>query len=174
MHLLCGSCGLAEAEAPILSFQHGCWGGNKVKRGAAPCTSPAWSQHWSRAGGHCQGGKSLTWHSVAPQPSLACPGHDTGCSFGLDKVPAGLLTPGKTDLCSTAGASPAAAAKPGCLARAAPCRRAARPPRRSWQRGARRTRGQRRWEAITSPLRPALIPSHGAQGAGSPNKAQSG
>lgn len=37
-----------------------------------------------------------------------------------------------------------------------------------------RTRGQRHWEAITSLLRPALIPSHSAPGAGSPNKAQSG
>lgn len=37
-----------------------------------------------------------------------------------------------------------------------------------------RTWGQRRWEAITSLLRPALIPSHSAPGAGSPNKAQSG
>lgn len=45
VHFHCGSCGLAEAEALIMSFEHGCWGGNKVKSGAAPCTSPAWSWH---------------------------------------------------------------------------------------------------------------------------------
>lgn len=36
MHFHRGSCGLAEAEA-LMSFQHGCSGGNKVKR-AASCT----------------------------------------------------------------------------------------------------------------------------------------
>lgn len=116
-----------------MSFQHGCWGGNKVERRAAPCTSPAWSRQLVPGMWALPGRKSLTCHSVAPQPSPACLGHDTGCSLGLDKVPAWLLTPGEMDLCTTTGASAAAAAKPGCLARAAPCRRAARPPQRSWQ-----------------------------------------
>lgn len=113
-----------------------------------------------------------------PQSGLAAltgvPGAWPGLQLWPGQGAPWLPTPGKADLCSTAGrSSPAAAAKPGCLARAAlpeGCQAA----RRSWQRGARGTRGQRRWKAITSPLRPALIPSHGAQGAGSPNKAQSG
>lgn len=149
----------------LVSFQHGCLGGNKVKRRAAPCTSPARSRLWSRACGHCQGGKSLTCQPVAPQPLPARLGHDTGCSFGLDKVPVWLLTAGRTGPCTRA------AAKPGCLTRAAPCRRL---PGRPGALGSGGLGVQRRWEAITSLLWPALIPSHGAQGAGSPNKAQSG
>lgn len=49
----------------------------------------------------------LTQHG--PQPSLLCLGHDTGgCSLGPDKVPAWLLPPGRLDLCTSSGASPAA------------------------------------------------------------------
>lgn len=123
MHFHCGSCGLTKAEAPIMSFQHGCWRGNKVKRGAAPCMSPAWSQHCSRAWGHGQGGKSLTCHRVASQLSPACLGHGTGCSFGPDKVPRGCRHRARR----TCAARPAGAAPRPLPSRAAwrgqPCRR---------------------------------------------------
>lgn len=162
MHFHCGSCGLAEAEALIMSFQHGCWGGNKVKRGAAPCT-----RHWS---GHA-GTARVASHSLAQCGPAALAGVP-GTRHGLQLCPAqgarAAADTGRAGPRHRAGASPAAAAKPGSWRGqrlAGGCQAA----QRSWQRGARG-----RWEAITSPLRPALIPSHGEQGAGSPNKAQSG
>lgn len=50
MHFHCGSCGLAEAEALIMSFQHRCWGGNKVRRAAPALDLPGVSTGLRRAG----------------------------------------------------------------------------------------------------------------------------
>lgn len=152
-------------------FQHG---RKQIKEESKPL---CFSRLDSAPAPGCAGAAGEESHS----PAVVClrsprwHGWDTtrAAAFAWTEVPQWLPSPGEMRLCTTGRAGPGNAGKPGCLARGPPGL-PGRPSALGRRRGARRTRGQRRWEAITSPLRPALIPSRGVRGAGSPNKAQSG
>lgn len=161
----------------LKSFQLGSWGGEQIEEESkAPCCArlqPADSRGERRG---AAGEESRSPAAARPQPWPARLGPGPGLQpWPGRRCPGGCRCRGSRTSAPPAEPAPVKAAKPGCLRRE---RRAGglpgHPGTLGRRRGAPRMRGQRRREAITSPLRPALIPSHGVRGAGSPNKAQSG
>lgn len=131
--------GTCQAFSSWEQWRGSSWAGNKLKQRANPCAVPACSQPAVGASGG-----ALPARRAARLPQrVRSPGRrgwdlGTGCSPGrAGGVPAaagaGGAGPRSALLRSSGRASPGEGCQAGLPARAAPRRRAARPPRHSWQ-----------------------------------------